>query len=113
MSDPSFPTDISAYKQVLDNTLSLRDSHGEVLRQARKRVVELEQRDNEIVGLARRLLKELPATEQSQYLRKLPWLSDGPDPASRQAVIVGVIQTFISNPSREFTAPEIELSLEA
>src|SRR5947207_2224351 len=114
MSDPNFPANLSgpaAYKAALDNALSFRESHGKTLFQARNRVVELEQRDHAIVTLARQLVKELPPEEQAQYLRRFPWLSDGPDPADRQAVICGIMQTFLSNPSLEFTASEIERAL--
>jgi hypothetical protein len=101
------------YEMALKATLAERQTHGDELSRARQHVFELEERDRSLVGLARRLLKEMPADRQAGYLHHFPWLSEGPDPASRQAVLFGIIHAFMANPGREFTPPDIERSLES
>lgn len=102
-----------AYEAALRKTLADREQHGDCLREARKHVLMLEERDRALVTLARTLLKEMPADRQIEYLERFPWLSLGPDPASRQAVLLGIVQMFMSDPALELTPPEVEQRLEA
>jgi len=107
----SSPPAPDPFEAALARALADRDAHGEELRQRRRQVLEAEERDKQLVTLARTLVKALPEDRQAVYLRRHPWLSDGPDPASRHAVLVGIIQLFLSDRSREWTPPEVEDAL--
>lgn len=101
------------YEAALIQTLADRASHAEVLRQRRQDVLRAEQRDAELVRLARRLLKEMAAVHQGKYLKIYPWLSEGPDPASRQAVLAGIVRLFSEQGAEELTTPDVERGLAA
>jgi hypothetical protein len=74
-------------------------------------VLELEQRDTELAKLARTLLREMPKDVQTRFLRQHSWLADGPDPASRQAVVIAVVQLFMAN-DKAHTTPDVQGALE-
>ncbi len=103
---------IDPYEKALAQTLADRAANGEELYTARRRVLALEQRDTQLARLARTLAKEMPERRRAHYLRAHPWLSEGPDPASRQAVLMGIVQTFMSAGARELTPPDVEQALE-
>jgi hypothetical protein len=102
-----------AYEAALTRAITDRAAQGDVLRDRRRGVLEAVQRLGELTRLARHLLQELPLSAQARFLKEHPWLVDGPDPASRQAVMTGIIQLFSRNRDRKLTAPDVEQGLAA
>lgn len=99
------------YEAALIQTLSDRAEHGGILRERRQGVLRAEQRDAELIKLARHLFKAMQPEHQAKYMKEYPWLTQGPDPASRQAVLAGIIDFFSGQGTEEATAPDVERAL--
>jgi hypothetical protein len=99
------------YEPALVQLIADREALGEVLRRERQRVLASEEKSRKMTSVARDFLKMMPRAVQAKYLREYPWLAEGPDPASRQAVLVGIVTIFLNAGSRTLTPPDVEVAL--